>query len=42
MVKGQPVFLCCDGCADNAQADPEKTLARVRDLKAKSAEMVAK
>jgi hypothetical protein len=42
MVKGEPVFLCCDGCADNAQADPEKTLARVRELKAKSAEMVAK
>jgi hypothetical protein len=35
MVKGQPVFLCCKGCEKTAQADPEKTLAKVEELKAK-------
>ncbi len=35
MVKGQPVFLCCDGCEDKAQAHPDKTLATVEQLKAK-------
>jgi hypothetical protein len=41
MVKGEPVFLCCDGCKKKALADPEKTLARVKELKAKTAAMVA-
>jgi hypothetical protein len=35
MVKGQPVFLCCSGCRKRALADPDKTLARVEELKAK-------
>jgi hypothetical protein len=35
MVKGQPVFLCCDGCEEKAQDHPEKTLATVEQLKAK-------
>jgi hypothetical protein len=35
MVKGQPVFLCCKGCEKTAQADPDKTLAKVEELKAK-------
>lgn len=37
MVKGQPVFLCCEGCAEKAQANPDETLARVKELKAKNA-----
>ena len=35
MVKDQPVFLCCKGCRRKALADPDKTLAKVEDLKAK-------
>ena len=37
MVKDQPVFLCCKGCQKRALADPDRTLARVAELKAKSA-----
>ena len=37
-VKDQPVFLCCKGCRKRALADPDATLARVRELKAKAAE----
>jgi hypothetical protein len=37
MVNDQPVFLCCKGCRKTALADPEKTLAKVRELKAKAA-----
>lgn len=35
LVKGQPVFLCCKGCRDKALANRDKTLAKVKDLKAK-------
>ena len=38
MVKDQPVFLCCKGCTKQANADPDKTLAKVKELKAKYAE----
>jgi hypothetical protein len=37
MVKDQPVFLCCKSCQKRALADPDKTLAKVEDLKKKSA-----
>jgi hypothetical protein len=37
MVKDQPVFLCCDHCQKRALADPEKTLAKVEELKKKAA-----
>lgn len=37
MVKGQPVFLCCKGCVKNAESNPDQTVARVQDLKAKNA-----
>lgn len=37
MLNDQPVFLCCKGCRKEALADPEKTLARVTELKAKTA-----
>jgi multidrug efflux pump subunit AcrA (membrane-fusion protein) len=36
MVKSQPVFLCCKGCVDNALAEPQKTLDKVAELKAKA------
>lgn len=36
MVKDQPVFLCCGGCKKKALADPDKTLAKVDELKAKA------
>lgn len=35
-IKGQPVFLCCKGCKKKAEADPDKTLAKVEELKAKA------
>lgn len=38
MVKDQPVFLCCKNCIKQAQDDPEKTLAKLKELKAKNAE----
>jgi hypothetical protein len=37
MVKGQPVFLCCGHCKKEALADPDKTLAKVKELKARAA-----
>src|SRR5262245_51702800 len=42
MVKGQPVFLCCKGCEKKALADPDKTLAKVEQLKEKEAREPAK
>jgi hypothetical protein len=33
MVKGEPVFLCCEGCKKKALADPDKSLAKVAALK---------
>jgi len=36
MLKDRPVFLCCDGCEDEAREDPDKTLAKVEELKAKT------
>jgi uncharacterized protein (TIGR03000 family) len=35
LLEGQPVFLCCDALERKALADPAKTLARSRALKAK-------
>lgn len=35
-IKGNPVFLCCKGCKKRAEADPDKTLAKVEELKAKA------
>jgi hypothetical protein len=39
MIKGKPVFLCCEGCRKKAEADPDKTLATVEELKAKKKAM---
>jgi uncharacterized protein (TIGR03000 family) len=36
MVKGQPVFLCCEGCAKHAQRNPDKILATVKELREKN------
>jgi hypothetical protein len=35
-IKDQPVFLCCKGCKKDAEKDPDKTLAKVKELKAKA------
>jgi hypothetical protein len=35
-IKGQPVFLCCNDCKKEALADPDKTLAKVKELKEKN------
>jgi hypothetical protein len=32
-IEGQPVFLCCAGCEDEARADAKKTLEQVAKLK---------
>lgn len=34
MVAGQPVFLCCASCEEEALKDPQATLAKVEKLKA--------
>jgi uncharacterized protein (TIGR03000 family) len=34
-VKGETVFLCCEGCADKAKDKAEQTLEKVKVLKAK-------
>ena len=35
VVNEQPVFICCKGCEKKAKSDPDKTLAKVEELKAK-------
>jgi hypothetical protein len=42
MVQGEPVFLCCKGCSKGALANPEKTLARVKELKEKTTKAATK
>ncbi len=37
-IEGQPVFVCCAGCKKKAAANPEQTLAKLADLKAKAKE----
>lgn len=36
MIKGQPVFLCCESCKGTAEDEPDETLKAVAQLKAKS------
>src|SRR5439155_1294300 len=36
LIQGQPVFLCCEGCVDEARAHPQQTLAKARELKARN------
>jgi uncharacterized protein (TIGR03000 family) len=42
MVKDKPVFICCKVCEKETLADPDKTLAKVKELKAKNAKPPAK
>jgi uncharacterized protein (TIGR03000 family) len=35
-LNGQPVFLCCKACIEKAEKDADKTLAKVKELKAKN------
>lgn len=37
MLKGEPVFLCCEACVRKAMKDPDATLAKVKELRAKAA-----
>ncbi|HJT77216.1 MAG TPA: hypothetical protein VJ739_08440 [Gemmataceae bacterium] len=37
MVKDRPVFVCCKGCVRRALNNPDQTLTRVEELKAKAA-----
>jgi len=34
--KGRPVFVCCKGCKKKAEANPDRTLATLDELKAKA------
>jgi len=36
ILNGEAVFICCKGCKKMAEKDPDKTLANVKELKAKS------
>ena len=42
MLKGQPVFLCCKDCVEKAQGNPDKTLAKIKELKSKNAKKPTK
>jgi len=35
-VKDETVFVCCKGCLKDAEANPDKTLAKLKELKAKN------
>jgi hypothetical protein len=41
MLLGEPVFLCCKGCRQEALSNPEKTVARAKELRAKNAAAAA-
>jgi hypothetical protein len=36
LIRDQPVFLCCKNCIGQARKNPDKTLARVKELQAKA------
>jgi hypothetical protein len=42
IVKDQPVFLCCEGCQKKALSDPDKTLAKVVELRSNAVHFPAK
>jgi len=33
VVKGEPIFICCKSCTEEVNADPDKFLAKVAQLK---------
>ena len=35
MCKGQPVFVCCKGCAAEAKSNPDQTLAKAQKIMAR-------
>jgi hypothetical protein len=35
-VKGQPVFICCGGCKDAVEKDPDAALRKVAEFKKKN------
>ena len=35
-IQGQPVFLCCKSCIEQAQKNPDRTLARAKELQVKA------
>jgi hypothetical protein len=37
MIRGEPVFLCCDACETRARAHADRTLERVKQLREKNA-----
>jgi len=42
VIKGHPVFVCCDGCIKPLLKEPDKTLAAVEELKRKAAKIKPK
>jgi hypothetical protein len=42
MCKGQPVFVCCKGCAAEVRAHPEQALADLEKLTARVKSMTTK
>jgi hypothetical protein len=36
-IKDTPVFICCNGCKKDAEANPDKTLKTLAELKTKNA-----
>lgn len=36
MIKGEPVFICCKHCEKHALKNPDKTLARAKELREKN------
>ena len=36
LIQDQPVFLCCKSCVNQAKKNPDRTLARVKELQAKA------
>jgi hypothetical protein len=37
MIKDEPVFLCCKACSSRAQKNPDKTLAKLKELRTRPA-----
>lgn len=35
-IKGETVFICCKGCKKTAESNPDETLAKLKELKAKA------
>jgi uncharacterized protein (TIGR03000 family) len=42
MLKGKPVFLCCEGCLEQARSAPDKTLGKAKELGTKNTPMPKK